>query len=115
MFGIGDFFGSILNVHSCSVLSVNGDSDSLPALIAMLSVIGVAIVCFIIYKVILTQGTKKRTDKNAASTLAGVTENAAEPGEAEDAEIVAVIAAAIAMAESENSGLKFRVVSFKRI
>ena len=31
-----------------------------------------------------------------------------------DDEIVAVIAAAIAMAESENSGLKFRVVSFKR-
>ncbi len=31
-----------------------------------------------------------------------------------DDEIVAVIAAAIAMAESENSGTKFRVVSFKR-
>ena len=32
-----------------------------------------------------------------------------------DAEIVAVIAAAIAMAESESdSGMKFRVVSFKR-
>ena len=29
-------------------------------------------------------------------------------------EIVAVIAAAIAAAESENSGLKFRVVSFRR-
>ncbi len=32
---------------------------------------------------------------------------------AED-EIVAVIAAAIAMAESESNGIKFRVVSFKR-
>ena len=31
-----------------------------------------------------------------------------------DDEIVAVIAAAIAMAESECSGLKFRVVSFRR-
>ncbi len=31
-----------------------------------------------------------------------------------DAEIVAVIAAAIAMAESENDGLKFKVVSFRR-
>lgn len=29
-------------------------------------------------------------------------------------EIIAVIAAAIAMAESENSDIKFRVVSFKR-
>ena len=34
---------------------------------------------------------------------------------AADEEIVAVIAAAIAMAESESNGLKFRVVSFRRI
>ena len=32
-----------------------------------------------------------------------------------DEEIVAVISAAIAMAESENSGLKFKVVSFRRV
>lgn len=31
-----------------------------------------------------------------------------------DDEIIAVIAAAIATAESENSGLKFKVVSFRR-
>lgn len=31
-----------------------------------------------------------------------------------DGEIIAVITAAIAMAESESDGLKFRVVSFKR-
>ncbi len=31
-----------------------------------------------------------------------------------DGEIIAAITAAIAMAESENSGLKFRVVSFRR-
>ena len=31
-----------------------------------------------------------------------------------DEEIIAVIAAAIAMAESESTGVKFRVVSFKR-
>jgi sodium pump decarboxylase gamma subunit len=31
-----------------------------------------------------------------------------------DEEIIAVIAAAIAMAESENEGAKFRVVSFRR-
>ena len=32
-----------------------------------------------------------------------------------DEEIIAVIAAAIAMAESENSDAKFRVVSFRRV
>lgn len=33
---------------------------------------------------------------------------------ADDGEIIAAIAAAIAMAESESSGLKFRVVLFRR-
>ena len=33
----------------------------------------------------------------------------------DDEEIVAVIAAAIAMAESESNGIKFKVVSFRRI
>lgn len=33
----------------------------------------------------------------------------------DDEEIIAVIAAAIAMAESESNGLKFKVVSFRRI
>ncbi len=32
-----------------------------------------------------------------------------------DEEIVAVIAAAIAMAESESDGIKFKVVSFRRV
>lgn len=36
------------------------------------------------------------------------------PQHTADDEIAAVIAAAIAMAESENDGIKFRVVSFKR-
>lgn len=36
------------------------------------------------------------------------------PNQGNEDEIVAVIAAAIAAAESENQGLKFRVVSFRR-
>ena len=38
----------------------------------------------------------------------------AEAVHSDDGEIVAAIAAAIAMAESESGGIKFRVVSFKR-
>ena len=115
MFGIEDFFGSILNIDGCSLLSVSSDPDSQPAFIAMLSVVGVAIVCFIIYKLLLTRSSGNRAEKNATSSSEGLAENAVNPGEAENAEIVAVITAAIAMAESENSGLKFKVVSFKRI
>ena len=38
-----------------------------------------------------------------------------EPTANTDEEIVAVIAAAIAMAESESDGIKFKVVSFRRV
>lgn len=38
----------------------------------------------------------------------------AAPAVNEDEELIAVLAAAIAMAESENLGAKFRVVSFRR-
>ena len=50
--------------------------------------------------------------QNAPETETNVISEAAE---STDEEIIAVIAAAIAMAESENNGLKFRVVSFRRI
>lgn len=53
------------------------------------------------------------SDEDVSSTNAA-NENA-DVTESNDEEIIAVIAAAIAMAESESEGLKFRVVSFKRI
>ncbi len=45
---------------------------------------------------------------------APVVEAPVETPAANDAEILAVIAAAIAAAESENDGIKFKVVSFRR-
>jgi len=47
-----------------------------------------------------------------ATELLSVTETVKKPSE--DAEIVAVIAAAIAAAEADSDGVKFRVVSFRR-
>ena len=51
----------------------------------------------------------EKPEKEAVPTL-----QATVPSANQNDEIVAVIAAAIAMAESENSGLKFKVVSFRR-
>ena len=50
--------------------------------------------------------TAKTSEPAAAAPVA--------PRAASNDEIIAVIAAAIAMAESESGGAKFRVVSFKR-
>ena len=55
---------------------------------------------------------RKNGTKNVAETESVV--ESAPKAVAGDDEIVAVIAAAIAMAESESSDTKFRVVSFRR-
>ena len=54
--------------------------------------------------------------KNEAATPAVVEAAPAAPATVNtDEELIAVIAAAIATAESESQGLKFRVVSFKKV
>ena len=85
-------------------------------LIGMATVFAVLCIIWLVLVVfkLVFQGASDR--KNKVKTVAETVE-AAEVAVApvsNDAEIVAVIAAAIAMAESENSDAKFRVVSFKR-
>ena len=64
-----------------------------------------------VFKLFAVKGTPKANEASAPI----VTESApAVNATGTDEEIIAVIAAAIAMAESEANGAKFRVVSFKR-
>jgi Na+-transporting methylmalonyl-CoA/oxaloacetate decarboxylase gamma subunit len=65
----------------------------------------------VLFKVVFHDLPTKKSSPEPVSTA--VTE-VAEVVTNNDEEIVAVIAAAIAMAESESSGVKFKVVSFKR-
>ena len=59
---------------------------------------------------------EKTNSKSVNEKTAEQTENVptVQPQALQDAELIAVIAAAIAAAESENNGVKFRVVSFRR-
>ena len=72
-------------------------------------------ICLVLFKLGFHDLPEKR--KNAASQ---VVETPAKEVVAEvapvsdDGEVIAAIAAAIAMAESESSGIKFKVVSFRR-
>lgn len=56
----------------------------------------------------------KKRRKKVAPTLVPV-QSVTETKSKDEKEIIAVIAAAIAMAESEGSGMKFKVVSFRRV
>ena len=78
------------------------------AVFAVLSLIWFALSIF--NKVFANQPEKKITP---VKTVAPVQAPAPKTTSSND-EIVAVIAAAIAMAESEGSGAKYKVVSFKR-
>ena len=88
-------------------------------LIGMATVFAVLItlwICITVFKLFFHDIPAFRTKKKKkAVTDEVVMQPIVEAPVAQDTEIVAVIAAAIAMAESENSGAKFRVVSFKRI
>lgn len=83
-------------------------------LIGMATIFAVLIAIFLFIKLlqfILSGSSTEKTAKTKAPVTADtpiIAENH------QNDEIVAVIAAAIAMAESESGGLKFRVVSFRK-
>lgn len=72
--------------------------------------------CLVVFKVVfhdIPANRKREASEKRVDTAATVVQP--EPiNTNNDDEIIAVIAAAIAAAESECSGLKFKVVSFKR-
>lgn len=69
--------------------------------------------CLILFKLAFHDlPDKRKATKNKAETAEAI--DVSHVASTDDSEIVAVIAAAIAMAESESTDTKFRVVSFKR-
>ena len=76
------------------------------------AVLAIIWVCLTIFKFAFQE--KPKSNKKAVEEAPAVVEPVPVARSSQDEEIVAVIAAAIAMAESENAGLKFKVVSFKR-
>ena len=87
-------------------------------LIGMATVFSVLVllwVCLVVFKIIFHDvHTKRKSEASIQKSVEAAPTEAAAPVIGTDSEIVAVIAAAIAAAESESSGLKFKVVSFKR-
>ena len=80
-------------------------------LLIILAICAVIAVCYYICKNKI--GGSSNVDSNTSSI--NIEDEATNTCANNDEEIIAVIAAAIAMAESESDGLKFKVVSFRRI
>lgn len=81
----------------------------------MLTVFAVLVIIWgalVLFKLIFHDLPEKRKAKTENTNVLPVDEAQPDAG-TDDEEVIAAITAAIAMAESENSGMKFRVVSFK--
>ena len=85
----------------------------LVGVLAVFSVLAIIWLALVIFKAVFNSISAKK--ENAATKTEVVVPEAPATVADPDEEIVAVIAAAIAMAESESDGIKFRVVSFRRV
>ncbi len=120
MFGVNDYTKPIIdygNFEFSQLGSAAGFGGSM-VLIGMATIFSVLCViwgCLVLFKLFFHDLPEKKKSNKTAAPVIEVTDTVASPSSnSDEEEIVAVIAAAIAMAESEFSGTKFRVVSFKR-
>ena len=117
MFGIEDFTQKIVDFSNFNISQLGdallfGGAMLLIGMATVFSVLVLLWLCLVLFKLFFHDIPTRRSVQKAAPVEV---EAASEPTLAtSDGEIVAVIAAAIAMAESESSGIKFKVVSFKR-
>lgn len=118
MFGVTDYSKPIIDYSNfdASQLGQAAGFGGAMVLIGMATVFAVLIllwICLVIFKMVFHDLPEKR--KNAVeSEILDLESAPAQESVSAEEEVIAVIAAAIAMAESESDGIKFKVVSFKR-
>ena len=120
MFGIQDFTKPIIDFSNFEISQLGdaflfGGAILLIGMITVFSILCILWLCLSMFNLIFHKLPDKRVQKRSANVSMAPTEAVEETHSTDDAEIIAVIAAAIAAAESEDTGLKFRVVSFRRV
>ena len=119
MFGIEDFSKPIIDYSNFDFSQIKdvlifGGSILLIGMATIFAVLIILWAFLALFKLVFHNSGKKEAKKSQKAVVGG-TEKAENDTGTDQGEIIAVIAAAIAMAESENSDLKFRVVSFRRV
>ncbi len=117
MFGVTDYTKPIIdyaNFETSDIVSAFGFGGAM-VLIGMATVFAVLVIlwlCLVMFRIFFHDIPERKAKAPEAITVVPAQEVAYT--ETSDTEIIAVLAAAIAMAESESGGVKFNVVSFKR-
>ena len=120
MLGIFDFSKPIIDFANFEFSQIGdalifGGAVLLIGMIAIFLILCLLWLFLVLFKFFLHDIPQKRAEKRKAMAALAVSDSVEETSITDDGEIIAVISAAIAMAESEDTGLKFRVVSFKRV
>jgi sodium pump decarboxylase gamma subunit len=120
MFGITDFTKPIVDFSNFDFSQLGnalifGGSILLIGMATVFAILCLLWLFLTLFKLFLHDIPEKRAAKRKAFTTISETEGQNEDPVTDDGEVIAVIAAAIAAAESEDTGLKFRVVSFRRV
>ena len=108
MFGIENYAEKIGNLGDAFLF---GGAMVLIGVATVFAVLIIIWICLSLFKLVFHDLPQKRKSAPVAPAAPVVVQ---QPTQSRNDEIIAVIAAAIAMAESECDGLKFRVVSFRR-
>ena len=119
MFGIEDFYAPIVKLSNEFDLSqlgeafIFGGAILLIGMLTIFSVLSILWLFLVAFKLVFHDIPKKRAAKKTIAPIV-TAEATQETKTIDDGELIAVISAAIALAENDSSGAKFRVVSFKR-
>ncbi len=93
---------------------LEGAQIVLIGMVTIFSVLGLLWACLTVFKMVFNSASSKSESQSTNASVNTVFESTEAIDSSADEEIVAVIAAAIAAAESEDCGIKYRVVSFRR-
>ena len=118
MFGIENFNLPIVDFQNFNLdqlldALIFGGAVLLIGMLTIFAVLCILWLFLVLFRVVFHDIPKKRAAKQTVKPIV-VDEKPDEVKTVDDGEIIAVISAAIAMAENDNSGAKFRVVSFRR-
>lgn len=121
MFGVYDYTKPIIDYSNFDISQV-GDALLFGGAIVLIGMATVfAVLCLlwlflVVFRIVFHDIPEKKSSKKKTYQPVETQQAATQIQRAtDDAEIIAVIAAAIAMAESESSDTKFKVVSFRRV
>ncbi len=120
MFGIDDFSKPIIDFANFDISQLGnallfGLSVLLIGMVTVFTVLLILWLCIYLFRLFAHDLPAKKKAKRATAAPIPVVEKAKDETKTDEGEIIAVIAAAIAMAESEHEGTRFKVVSFRRV